>query len=89
MRVYDPKSLASRGGVSTANPRQGSFLEQYDRDRHSAYVGNLPPDISKEAVKSLATACGEVLDVQLHHKDVPGGGGECFFLLPDMILSLF
>lgn len=59
------------------NPREGSFLKKYDKDRRSAYVGNLPPTMTRDVLKSLATSCGEVLDVQLHSRDVPGGAGEC------------
>ncbi|PHH88397.1 hypothetical protein CDD83_7594 [Cordyceps sp. RAO-2017] len=75
VQVYDPKALATQGSAPITGQREGSFLKKYDRDRRSAYVGNLPPTMTKDVLKSLASSCGEVLDVQLHHKDVPGGGG--------------
>lgn len=76
VKVFDPKALAAQESTPIATPRVGTFLKQYDRDRRSAYVGNLPPTMTKDVLKSLASTCGEVMDVQLHLKEVPGGGGE-------------
>ncbi|POR32900.1 Meiotic activator RIM4 [Tolypocladium paradoxum] len=83
VKVYDPKALSGQGSASNANPREGGFLKQYDRDRRSAYVGNLPPGMTKDVLKSLGSSCGEVLDVQLHLKEVAGGNGQktCFAFL--------
>ncbi|KAF4512735.1 hypothetical protein G6O67_000080 [Ophiocordyceps sinensis] len=83
VRVFDPKALAAQESSPVATPREGTFLRQYDRDRRSAYVGNLPPSMTKDVLRSLASSCGEVLDVQLHHKEVLGGGGlkTCFGFL--------
>ncbi|KND90387.1 Meiotic activator RIM4 [Tolypocladium ophioglossoides CBS 100239] len=82
VKIYDPKALSGQGSASNA-PREGGFLKQYDRDRRSAYVGNLPPSMTRDVLKSLASSCGEVLDVQLHLKEVQGGGGQktCFAFL--------
>ncbi|PHH74357.1 hypothetical protein CDD80_3118 [Ophiocordyceps camponoti-rufipedis] len=80
VQVYDPKALAAQETLQVGAPREGSFLKKYDKDRRSAYVGNLPPTMTRDVLKSLATSCGEVLDVQLHSRDVPGGAGAktCF-----------
>ncbi|KAM4064863.1 RNA recognition motif domain-containing protein [Hirsutella rhossiliensis] len=83
VKVFDPKALSAKESTPVAAPREGTFLKQYDRDRRSAYVGNLPPSMTKDVLKSLASSCGEVVDVQLHHKEVAGGGGlrTCFGFL--------
>ncbi|KJZ79317.1 hypothetical protein HIM_01468 [Hirsutella minnesotensis 3608] len=83
VEVYDPKTLGSQESAPIVNPREGSFLKQYDKDRRSAYVGNLPPSMTKDVLKSLASSCGEVLEVQVHHKEVLNGNGAktCFGFL--------
>ncbi|PNY22679.1 Meiotic activator RIM4 [Tolypocladium capitatum] len=83
VKVYDPKALSGHGSACNANPHEGGFLKQYDRDRRSAYLGNLPPSMTKDVLKSLASSCGEVLEVHLHLKELPGGNGQktCFAFL--------
>ncbi|PFH58383.1 hypothetical protein XA68_13747 [Ophiocordyceps unilateralis] len=80
VQIYDPKALAAQESFQVGSPRESGFLRKYDKDRRSAYVGNLPPNMTRDVLKSLARSCGEVVDVQLHSKDVPGGGGTktCF-----------
>ncbi|RDA88972.1 hypothetical protein CP532_0632 [Ophiocordyceps camponoti-leonardi (nom. inval.)] len=79
VQVYDPKTLAAKDNFQMGSPREGSFLRRYDKDRRSAYVGNLPPTMTRDVLKSLASSCGEVVDVQLHSKDVPGSGCKTCF----------
>lgn len=31
--------------------------------------------MTKDVLKSLASSCGEIIDVQFHLKEVPGGNG--------------
>ncbi|PHH82018.1 hypothetical protein CDD82_7274 [Ophiocordyceps australis] len=83
VKVYDPKSLSAPENLTVTKPQEGSFLRQYDRDRRSAYVGNLPPGMTKDLLCSLASSCGEVVEAQLHHKEVLGGHGlkTCFGFL--------
>ncbi|PHH64080.1 hypothetical protein CDD81_5073 [Ophiocordyceps australis] len=83
VKIYDPKSLSAPENLTVPKPQEGSFLRQYDRDRRSAYVGNLPPGMTKDLLCSLASSCGEVLEAQLHHKEVLGGHGlkTCFGFL--------
>ncbi|PWI71027.1 Nucleotide-binding, alpha-beta plait [Purpureocillium lilacinum] len=89
VKVFDPKTLAHNGTASAFRPRERGFLQQYDKDRRSVYMGNLPPTITKDVLQSLASSCGRVLEVQLHCKDVPGMNGQktCFafveFARPD------
>ncbi|RDA91439.1 hypothetical protein CP533_6288 [Ophiocordyceps camponoti-saundersi (nom. inval.)] len=80
VQVYDPKMIAAKDTLQMGSPREGGFLRRYDKDRRSAYVGNLPPTMTRDVLKSLASSCGEVVDVQLHSKDVPGVSGSktCF-----------
>lgn len=75
VKVFDPKTLAHNGTASAFRPRERGFLQQYDKDRRSVYMGNLPPTITKDVLQSLASSCGRVLEVQLHCKDVPGMNG--------------
>ncbi|UNI24388.1 hypothetical protein JDV02_010138 [Purpureocillium takamizusanense] len=89
VKVFDPKTLSPEGPGSAFRPRERNFLRQYDKDRRSAYMGNLPPTMTKDVLQSLASSCGQVLEVQLHCKDVPGVTGQktCFafveFARPD------
>ncbi|ODA78565.1 hypothetical protein RJ55_05947 [Drechmeria coniospora] len=72
VQIYDPKALSTGRNVAPPMLREGSFLRQYDKDRRSAYVGNLPPSMTKDVLRSLGSSCGDVLDVQLHRKEIPG-----------------
>lgn len=50
-------------------------MHRYDRDRRSAYVGNLPDDMTEDVLRTLASSSGEVMSVQLYNRDVPGRPG--------------
>lgn len=51
------------------------LMEQYDKDRRSAFVGNLPLSMTEGLLQTIANSCGEVLSVQLYKKLIPGGNG--------------
>ncbi|KAG5982270.1 hypothetical protein E4U55_002129 [Claviceps digitariae] len=56
------------------------LMEQYDKDRRSAFIGNLPLSMTEELLQNIAGACGEVVSIQLYKKMIPGGNGlkHCF-----------
>ncbi|KAJ3493409.1 hypothetical protein NLG97_g4750 [Lecanicillium saksenae] len=76
---YDPKS-ASNPRPSQASPDKDKFLTQYDRDRRSVYMGNLPTNMTEETLTNLVSACGEVLSIVLFKKPVAGSPNNitCF-----------
>lgn len=49
------------------------FLNQYEIDRRSIFVGNLPVDIDENAVKELFSGAGTVIKVQLIKKSTDYG----------------
>lgn len=50
-------------------------MEQYDKDRRSAFIGNLPIGMTEEVLHSIASSYGEVVGVQLYKKLIPGANG--------------
>ncbi|KAJ6786454.1 hypothetical protein PWT90_03339 [Aphanocladium album] len=77
---YDSK-VAANGRPGQASPDKEHFLNQYDRDRRSVYMGNLPMNMTEETLTNLVSACGgEVLGVVLFKKPVPGSPSKmtCF-----------
>ncbi|UKZ60629.1 uncharacterized protein TrAtP1_001900 [Trichoderma atroviride] len=87
--AYDPKT-----GTRQQNKRgdQQNFA-QYEKDRRSAYFGNLPLTMTSDGLKSLASSCGKVVCAELATKEVPQTGGKtittCFgfveFTRPDSV----
>jgi hypothetical protein len=54
-----------------------ALMQKYDKDRRSAYVGNLPIDMAESVLRALASSSGEVLGVQMYKRDVLGKPGGC------------
>ncbi|KAK1252582.1 hypothetical protein MKX08_003769 [Trichoderma sp. CBMAI-0020] len=87
--AYDPKT-----GTRQQNKRgdQQNFA-QYEKDRRSAYFGNLPLTMTSDGLKSLASSCGKVICAELATKEIPQIGGKtittCFgfveFMRPDSV----
>lgn len=73
---YDPKSSSNQRANAQVSPSREQFLHQYDRDRRSIYMGNLPMDMTEETLANLAQACGDVNVVNLFKKPVAGNPGE-------------
>lgn len=63
-------------------------MEQYDKDRRSAFVGNLPLSMSEELLQDIASSCGEVVSIQLYKKMIPGGNGTLYTLWKSFVASL-
>lgn len=79
MVANDPKRFSgSRDAVSAPQKfTQGrNLMEQYDKDRRSAFVGNLPLTMTEDVLRSLAGSCGQVVDVHLYKKLIPGSNGK-------------
>ncbi|RFN44699.1 meiotic activator rim4 [Fusarium flagelliforme] len=68
---YDPKIGQDR---SERAPGDQTFMEHYDRDRRSIFMGNLPPHADEALVHRLTSLCGEVTSVDLR-KDPSIHGG--------------
>lgn len=69
---YDPRSSSDPKSNVQGSPNKEQFLHQYDRDRRSIYMGNLPMNMTEETLTNLVSACGEVIAVVLFKKPVPG-----------------
>ncbi|ATY61682.1 RNA-binding protein [Cordyceps militaris] len=70
---FDPKASSNpKPDVQAGSPNKERFLSQYDRDRRSIYMGNLPINMTEETLTNLVSACGEVIAVVLFKKPVPG-----------------
>ncbi|KAH8121130.1 hypothetical protein FP744_10002082 [Trichoderma asperellum] len=87
--AYDPKT-----GTRQQNKRDDQQnYAQHERDRRSAYFGNLPLNMTSDGLKSLASSCGKVLAAEISTKEVPQAGGKtittCFgfveFTRPDSV----
>ncbi|KAG6140987.1 hypothetical protein E4U12_005463 [Claviceps purpurea] len=88
----DPKRIPDVNGVTLFRPAWDGgrgLMEQYDKDRRSAFIGNLPIGMTEEVLHSIASSYGEVVGVQLYKKLIPGANGlkHCFgfieFTRPD------
>ena len=60
-----------------ANPDE-AFLQQYDTDRRSVYIGGLPCGVTEEQIRSLFKDSGEVGKINLVKKDSSGSRMTCF-----------
>jgi hypothetical protein len=51
-------------------------MAEYDRDRRSAYLGNLPLDMTELEMKQIAVSFGSLRNLRLYHKMYKGGPGK-------------
>ncbi|KAL7804514.1 hypothetical protein V8C43DRAFT_320865 [Trichoderma afarasin] len=87
--AYDPKAETRQQHKKSD---QQSYA-QYEKDRRSAYFGNLPLNMTADVLKSLASQCGKVLCAEVATKEIPQVGDRttttCFgfveFVRPDSI----
>ncbi|OAA60144.1 RNA-binding protein [Cordyceps fumosorosea ARSEF 2679] len=77
---YDPRPSGNAKPDPQGSPNRAQFLHQYDRDRRSVYMGNLPMNMTEEILRNLVGACGEIASVVLFKKPVPGSPSKmtCF-----------
>ncbi|KAK1255964.1 hypothetical protein MKX07_008223 [Trichoderma sp. CBMAI-0711] len=89
VEAYDPKAELRQ---QHKRSDQQSYA-QYEKDRRSAYFGNLPLNMTADVLKTLASQCGNVLYAEVATKEVPQPGGRavttCFgfveFARPDAV----
>ncbi|KAL7963133.1 hypothetical protein V8C34DRAFT_322109 [Trichoderma compactum] len=84
--AYDPKAEIRQQHKKSD---QQSYA-QYEKDRRSAYFGNLPLNMTADVLKSLASQCGKVLCAEVATKEIPQAATTtCFgfveFVRPDSI----
>lgn len=71
--AYDPKT-----GTRQQNKRgDEQNFAQYEKDRRSAYFGNLPLTMTSDGLELLASSCGKVVCTELATKEIPQMGGRC------------
>ncbi|RGP63559.1 meiotic activator rim4 [Fusarium longipes] len=68
--LYDHKVGQDR---SERAPGDQTFMEHYDKDRRSIFMGSLPPHTDDTLVHKLASLCGDVVSVDL--RSIPGLNG--------------
>ncbi|KAK6580647.1 hypothetical protein PZA11_006883 [Diplocarpon coronariae] len=71
---------SSRGRGELSDPALRSYLDVYDVDKRSVFVGNLPVDITEGDLKAIFQQFGEVLNVSLHKNEsiVDASQKHCF-----------
>ncbi|KAH6607324.1 hypothetical protein Trco_003637 [Trichoderma cornu-damae] len=69
--AFDPKTETRQ---QPKRSDQNNYA-QYEKDRRSAYFGNLPLAMTADDLKSLASSCGKVLCAEVAMKEVPQPGG--------------
>jgi hypothetical protein len=75
VEAYDPKAELRQ---QHKRSDQQSYA-QYEKDRRSAYFGNLPLNMTADVLKTLASQCGNVLYAEVATKEVPQTGGRSRF----------
>ncbi|KAF8849702.1 hypothetical protein BDZ45DRAFT_718148 [Acephala macrosclerotiorum] len=76
-RNHDEYKMQSLANMGTTSPSRGRvsdredpvgrhYLEEYDIERRSIYVGNLPTDAENEELKGLFFQFGNIIKVTLH-----------------------
>ncbi|KAK5998926.1 Meiotic activator RIM4 [Cladobotryum mycophilum] len=93
-RIYKVRPYDQKGVDPKVNPRRhddDQMMAQYDRDRRSAFFGNLPLNMTEVRLSRLASAWGSVIGIELKRKHVPSSHNRsveiCFafveFMRPD------
>ncbi|KAM0243779.1 hypothetical protein ACHAPO_000639 [Fusarium lateritium] len=69
--LYDPKIAQD---PSERAPGDRTFMEQYDKNRRSIFMGSLPPHTNEHLVHRVASLCGNVTAIDLRViPDINGG----------------
>lgn len=64
MDAFDLK----KSGHGSRNDLDEAFLNQYEVDRRSVFVGGLPHDINETELKEILEDVGDILSIQLIKK---------------------
>ncbi|KAI0995772.1 hypothetical protein K3495_g12408 [Podosphaera aphanis] len=71
--VYKMISLfhlgSPRNDRNQSDPARRAYLDTYEIDRRSIFVGNLPPDINELEVKDLFSKFGDIIHVAIHKSE--------------------
>lgn len=62
-------SPARQGRLTTSDPAARQYLDTYEIDKRSIFVGNLPADITEDELQEIFQPFGEVVQVTLHKND--------------------
>ncbi|GKU02580.1 unnamed protein product [Fusarium langsethiae] len=69
--LYDPKIGQD---PSERAPGDRTFMEHYDKNRRSIFMGSLPPHTDEHLVHRLASLCGDIVSIDLRNiPDINGG----------------
>ncbi|SZF05302.1 unnamed protein product [Blumeria hordei] len=60
---------SSRNDRNQSDPAHRAYLETYEIDRRSIFVGNLPPDISELDIKELFSRFGDIIHIAIHKNE--------------------
>lgn len=74
IREYEP--VVSSPQTRRETKIRAEEMAEYDRDRRSAYFGNLPIDLTEEELIEMAVACGQIRNRRLYHKTYKGGSSS-------------
>lgn len=85
VRDYEP-NIASPETRREAEIRAEEMAE-YDRDRRSAYFGNLPLDTTQDEMSEMAHSSGQVRGLRLYHKSYKGGPSTSRDSFPQLALT--
>lgn len=61
-------SPASRG-LNKSDPAHRSYLDTYEVDKRSIFVGNLPTDVTEGEIFDIFQQFGSIVQVTLHKND--------------------
>ncbi|RKF72283.1 putative rna recognition domain-containing protein [Golovinomyces cichoracearum] len=69
-----------RGDRSQSDPARRAYLETYEVDRRSVFVGNLPTEISELEVKEIFLKFGDIINIAVHKNEstVDPSSKHCF-----------
>lgn len=73
---YEPGKTPTPASTGKHVTNRRAQLAQYEIDRRSAYIGNLPLDMTEEELREMSISCGQVAQVTLNHKSILGGACE-------------
>lgn len=62
-------SPARQGHFTTSDPAARQYLDTYEVDKRSVFVGNLPSDITEGELQEIFQRFGVVVQVTLHKND--------------------
>ncbi len=62
-------SPARQGRFTTSDPSARQYLDTYEVDKRSVFVGNLPADVTEGELQEIFQRFGGIVQVTLHKND--------------------